>query len=603
MAIIACQECTHQVSDQAVSCPNCGAPIAPVKTKPRGKRIISRVLSTLAALWMIATTLWVIATIMAPNQMIGLIRTSVRPVEQSKSTHQPALADHTSSMDHSLGQPKLAPPRPVYQTTAEQLYQDYNTNAVATQGKIGDSRIRVTGSVAEIDQDALGHPVVKLWTRNDNSAVMTLSDDQHAAAAQLAKGETVDIECDKMRRIVGSPQGSDCTLALVGAGPRKVNLAVVLSNDRGTDRVYVVGPMSEATCLASSEGISERLSANLRGDHVASKDCTSTTLESIPPEGCHLISSISTISGSISTIPDVPAAHLWRYDCASPTVAPPRAPKSAAASKKDKPLMAATAPAAPDLKTGSATARTSTPVQSRADTAAHATPVPVEDPMSIEAASPERPSKMSIEAASPERPSKMSIEAASPEPPPKLSVAAGPGGVTTTPALSSAESAATNAHVAPGVSTEPATGNAAAIQRDEATVTHASPVIGNSTAVQGVSREPTPPPAAIASSDDLATVRATDPQAAQHIASYCASTISSANRDILGAECRRREVDAWIRLVLHNEFPTLDDATRRKCNEPPFPDTYVAKERCAKYMLLVNQSADTSRTAETPLRR
>lgn len=556
MAIIACKECAHQVSDQAVSCPNCAAPIAPVKTKPRGKRIISRVLIALAALWLIATTLWLLATIMAPNQMIGMIRTPVQRVEQSKSTNQSALANHTSSPDHSLSQSKVAP-RPVYQTTTEQLDQDYNTNEVATQSKIGDSRIRVTGSVAAIDQDALGHPVVKLWTSNDNSAAMTLTADQHAAAAQLAKGETVDIECDKMRRSVASPQGSDCTLALVDAGARKVNLAVVLSNGMGAARVYVVGPMSEATCLARSDGISERLSANLRGEHVASKDCTSTTLESIPPAGCHLIS-------SISTVPDAPAAHLWQYDCTSPTVPPLRARKSAATSKKNGP--ATTAPAAPDL-------------QSPAVTAAQATPVPVED--------------------------SLSLEAAPLEPQSKPIVAAAPVGVAIAPALSSAESAATNAHVAPGVSTEPATASAAApIQRDEATVTHAPPgSMEDSRAVQGVSREPTPPPAAIVSSDDLATVRATDPQAAEHIASFCASAIGSANRDVLAAECRRREIDAWTRLVVHNEFPTLDDATRRKCNEPPFPDTYVAKERCAKYVLQMKASADASRTDETPLRR
>jgi hypothetical protein len=567
MAIIACKECAHQVSDQAVSCPNCAAPIASVKTKPHGKRIISRVLIALAALWLIATTLWLIATIVAPNQMIGMVRAPVQRVEQSKSTNQSALANHTSSTDHSLSQPKMAP-RPVYKTTAEQLYQDYNTNEVATHSKIGDSRIRVTGSVAEIDQDALGHPVVKLWTSNDNSAAMTLTDDQHAAAAQLAKGETVDIECDKMRRTVSSPQGSDCTLALVDAGPRKVNLAVVLSNDMGTAGVYVVGPMSEATCLARSEGISERLSANLRGEHVASKDCTSTTLESIPPAGCHLIS-------SISTVPDVPAAHLWRYDCTSPTVPPLRARKSAGTAKKDRP--ATTAPAAPDLSTESATA--SAPVQSRAVTAAHATPVPVED--------------------------SVSLEAAPLEPPSKQTVAADPVGVATAPALSSAESAATNAHVAPGVSTEPATASAAApIQRDEATVTHAPPgSMEDSTAVQGVSRAPIPPLAVIASSDDLATIRATDPRAAEHIASFCASATASANRDVLAAECRHREIDAWTRLVLRNEFPTLDDATRRKCNEPPFPDTYVAKERCAKYVLQMKASADASRTDENPLRR
>jgi hypothetical protein len=40
--------------------------------------------------------------------------------------------------------------------------------------------------------------------------------------------------------------------------------------------------------------------------------------------------------------------------------------------------------------------------------------------------------------------------------------------------------------------------------------------------------------------------------------------------------------------VLNNEFPTLDDATRRKCNEPPFPDSYVAKESCARYQLHIN---------------
>jgi hypothetical protein len=567
MAIIACEECAHQVSDQAVSCPNCAAPIAPVKTKRRGRRTISRVLIALAALWLIGTTLWLIATIMAPNQMIGMIRTPVQRVEQSKSTKQSALANHTPSTDHSLSQPKVAP-RPVYQTTAEQLYQDYNTNEVATQSKIGDSRIRVTGSVAgiEIDQDGLGHPVVKLWTSNDNSAAMTLTDDQHAAAAQLAKGETVGIECDKMRRTLASPQGSDCTLALVDAAPRKVNLAVVLANDTGTARVYVVGPMSEATCLARSEGISERLSASLRGEHVASKDCTSTTLERIPPGGCHLIS-------GISTIPDVPAAQLWQYDCTSPAVPPLRARKSAATSKKDG--RATTAPAAPDLSTASA------PVQSRAVTGAHATPVPVEDPVSLEAAPLEPASKPTVAAASVD--------------------------VATAPALSSAESAATNAHVAPGVSTEPAIAASSAppIQRDEATVTHAPPgSMEDSTAVQGVSRAPTPQPAAIASSDDLATVRATDPRAAEHIASYCASAVASANRDVLAAECRRREMDAWTRLVLHNEFPTLDDATRRKCNEPPFPDTYVARERCAKYVLQMKASADTSRrTDETPLPR
>jgi hypothetical protein len=42
---------------------------------------------------------------------------------------------------------------------------------------------------------------------------------------------------------------------------------------------------------------------------------------------------------------------------------------------------------------------------------------------------------------------------------------------------------------------------------------------------------------------------------------------------------------AWTRLTVQNEFPTLDETTRRKCSEPPFPDSFVARESCAKYQL------------------
>ena len=61
MAIIPCRECAHQVSDQAASCPSCGAPVAhAVKTRPRGKRVIARMLITLMTLWTLGTLLWLL---------------------------------------------------------------------------------------------------------------------------------------------------------------------------------------------------------------------------------------------------------------------------------------------------------------------------------------------------------------------------------------------------------------------------------------------------------------------------------------------------------------------------------------------------------------
>ena len=89
--------------------------------------------------------------------------------------------------------------------------------------------------------------------------------------------------------------------------------------------------------------------------------------------------------------------------------------------------------------------------------------------------------------------------------------------------------------------------------------------------------------------DILAPVRTRDPQAAEHIASYCAAaTAASTTRASAEATCRRDEIGAWERLVQRNEFPALDESTRQKCREPPFPDSYVAKEACAKYELRVN---------------
>jgi len=71
MAIIACKECGHQVSDKAASCPNCGAPIA-VVVKPRGraKRVIYGFLITSAALALIAAMLLLIRM---PNRAAGTV--------------------------------------------------------------------------------------------------------------------------------------------------------------------------------------------------------------------------------------------------------------------------------------------------------------------------------------------------------------------------------------------------------------------------------------------------------------------------------------------------------------------------------------------------
>jgi hypothetical protein len=91
-----------------------------------------------------------------------------------------------------------------------------------------------------------------------------------------------------------------------------------------------------------------------------------------------------------------------------------------------------------------------------------------------------------------------------------------------------------------------------------------------------------PPPQAVLV-DDLIPVRTVDPQAADHIANSCRQNSGGvAQRETL---CRAQEMAAWRRLVPGNEFPNITRAIIDKCRQPPFPDTFVAREACAKYEL------------------
>jgi hypothetical protein len=486
MAIIPCRECAHQVSDQAASCPACGAPITfKAKTKSSARQRLSRALIALMALWTLGTLLWLVQPQWMRQELVTRARLTLRGFDHPNAAVETRkLQANTNTPARTTPVSTPPPPAPalraVYRTTAEELYRAYMANAVATQSRIGGSLVRLNGSVAGIDQDDTGHPVIKLWTGKDSAAAMTLAADQRAAAAQLYKGEAVDVECDKIGGSDAVLEGSGCTLVFVDIRTREVNLALFLTNAGGGAHVYVVGPMPEAVCRAHSEEISSRLRVKQRGEHVVWRSCTDAGRESILPGGCRLN------SPSVA-LPDLPSAHLWHYDCG---------PSNAA-------------------RTVSHKSRREIPSEVLAAATDPATEEPAKEPAAEVSTIP------------------------SPAPQPAAPVASG------------------NLRLASA---------------------------GGGTDIGGPKGTPKS-----TTSDDLAQIRAVDPQAANHIARYCSKAIESpTNRDALVADCRRNEAAAWTRLVLQNEFPTLDEATRQKCSEPPFPDTYVAKETCARYELHAN---------------
>jgi hypothetical protein len=470
--------------------------------------------------WGVLTTLWLTGATRVPKQLVAFIDTRSTPLPSVKAPERLAPPSPPAAATQSIAELELAN-NAVYRTSVEQLYRDYDANEIAIQSKIGGSPIRVSGTVAQINEDISGHPVVTLHTSGGDNAEMLLTDDQRSAAAQLSKEDAVEIQCNKMQRIAARLRGSGCAVMLVEAGGKPAYLAVSLSGKTGNAPLYVVGPMPQRTCLSSGDSIAAQLTSN-PNEHVLSKSCAATARESASVEGCHL-------SSTMAAMPDLPTAHLWKYDCIAPG-AETRPKAEAANSRGSQKKRTATIATLSQAESASQAQEGATATASDSEVQAAPRAFPLETTSSV-------------------------VEANVPAPAPVSTVGAAPA-INPAPAINTA--------------------NGAPNPRQPAPVA----------APDSTSAAPTPIAAAAAAADELTPVRTKDPEAAIRIASYCSKmTSGSANATTVAMRCRQDEVEAWTRLTVQNEFPTLDDTSRRKCNQPPFPDSFVARETCAKYQL------------------
>jgi hypothetical protein len=104
-------------------------------------------------------------------------------------------------------------PAEVVRVTANELFQQYDDNEVATDIRLKGKIVEVTGRVQSINKNFLDHVYVSLVTRNQfMSANMHVVKSEEQKMADLRKGQTVTFRCPTMKRWVGSPSGDDCVL-------------------------------------------------------------------------------------------------------------------------------------------------------------------------------------------------------------------------------------------------------------------------------------------------------------------------------------------------------------------------------------------------------
>ena len=95
--------------------------------------------------------------------------------------------------------------------SAAQLARAYDDNEAAAQRDYGGRPLFVAGKVSGVDLDIVDNPVVQLdGTGMFQDVHANLTDSDKPKAADLHKGQSVDLLCQDVSEVIGSPILKDC---------------------------------------------------------------------------------------------------------------------------------------------------------------------------------------------------------------------------------------------------------------------------------------------------------------------------------------------------------------------------------------------------------
>ncbi|RRZ95797.1 hypothetical protein [Erwinia sp. 198] len=144
---------------------------------------------------------WVFFIIVA----LIVVRALTGPGEQSKGAANAGQAQQGGTAAAS------SPQKEVYRISATKLFKDYEANEVATDEAMKGKLIAVTGTVQSIDKDFTDAIIIRLKTPNQfMAASMEMQDSEKNTALTLKKGSQVEVVCQRMSRIIGTPSGRRC---------------------------------------------------------------------------------------------------------------------------------------------------------------------------------------------------------------------------------------------------------------------------------------------------------------------------------------------------------------------------------------------------------
>jgi hypothetical protein len=193
-----CEDCGKSISARAPSCPHCGAPgaSAPPPLNPIPQ-------PTAAA---IALAKGDQKSGLGRKVFIAIFAFIALIVIIGQSNTPPSGASRTS-------QTNPPPQKELLRASAQELFDAYESNEVATDLRLKSKIIEVSGRVQSINKNAFDSMYVSLETRNQFMPTnVNLNKQDESKIAGLRRGQSVVFRCQRFKRWVGSPSGDDCVL-------------------------------------------------------------------------------------------------------------------------------------------------------------------------------------------------------------------------------------------------------------------------------------------------------------------------------------------------------------------------------------------------------
>jgi hypothetical protein len=126
----------------------------------------------------------------------------------SKNTDKKTNTAKNTNIDAST-----TAPMEVLKFTAQEIFDAYEANEVATDNRLKGHMIEISGVVQSIDKSVWDTMYVRLATTNRfMSANMQVEPQEEPKVAGLRRGQSVVFRCPKMVRWAGSPTGEKCLL-------------------------------------------------------------------------------------------------------------------------------------------------------------------------------------------------------------------------------------------------------------------------------------------------------------------------------------------------------------------------------------------------------